>query len=188
MGKRRVTFISFLIIVLLGLLACGKPADRDQPILGETEAHEIGDLIQSDMAKPNEQTDDSTSGADQNGFIWRVAPILEYDRIFFCANCNLFTSDWSDAIDERFAIRPFSGIPNDYPNYELNDYGYLSIYFPRNNPFFAEDRTFHIRLTTEISPYGATPPMSFAADYRLWGELLPRVKLFAVSMHYPQLS
>jgi phosphate transport system substrate-binding protein len=58
--------------------------------------------------------------------------------------------------------RPFTGIPNDYPHYELSQYWdgevvVLIITLPDDNPFFEDQRSFHIYLKSDISPFGTKP-------------------------------
>jgi hypothetical protein len=54
---------------------------------------------------------------------------------------------------EHFLLRPFTGIPNDYPYFTFFDDGSMNIFFPYANPFFLGTRYFRIPLTADISPY-----------------------------------
>jgi len=82
---------------------------------------------------------------------------------------------------EQYLRRPFTGIPNDYPNYEIYNIGYLIITFPNNNPFFGRAMTFHVLLTEDISPYGLGLP-EFSVIYDYAGRMTPRVHLFTASV------
>ncbi|MDR0490919.1 MAG: substrate-binding domain-containing protein [Oscillospiraceae bacterium] len=97
---------------------------------------------------------------------------------------------------EYYLMRPFPGIPNDYPNYELEQYYSYSdsrrllINFPDGNPFFkpwdhlSNSRSYSIRLTEDISPYGVgLAEYSIAYDYDR--RLLPNADLFTLSVSIP---
>ncbi|MCL2757608.1 MAG: hypothetical protein FWD43_05975, partial [Coriobacteriia bacterium] len=80
-------------------------------------------------------------------------------------------------MEEQYLMRSYTGIPNDYPNYEVRDFGLLVIHFPMNNPFFENQRSFTIRLTEEISPYGEGFD-SFTSTYHYARRMLPAIDLF----------
>ncbi|MDR1217823.1 MAG: substrate-binding domain-containing protein, partial [Oscillospiraceae bacterium] len=88
--------------------------------------------------------------------------------------------------------RPFTGIPNDYPNYRVNVGGanpacYLQIDIPANNPFFEDEQIVNIRLTADISPYGIDgdePAIAYRYDYDR--RMLPNVDLLTLSVEMPQ--
>ena len=82
---------------------------------------------------------------------------------------------------EAVSIRPFTGIPNDYPNYEILGYGYLNVNFPEGNPFFAGSKSFNIRLTADISPYG-TGLGGFTATYHYAKRLTANIDLFTLQV------
>ena len=82
--------------------------------------------------------------------------------------------------EEKHSIRPFSGIPNDYPNYELyQDYGYVVIHFPEENPFFDKATNFDIPITEDISPYGLGFG-GYRTTYHYVRRLLPNIDLFTM--------
>ncbi|KPU43879.1 phosphate-binding protein PstS 1 precursor [Oxobacter pfennigii] len=87
------------------------------------------------------------------------------------------------------AKRSFTGIPNNYPSYELVDYSennrYLHINLPESNPFFNDRMTFSIRLTSDISPYGIGID-DFSVIYRYDRRILPNVDLFTLNAKLPQ--
>ena len=93
--------------------------------------------------------------------------------------------------DDRL-IRPFAGIPNDYPNFEIirsETYCSLVISFPNGNPFFkpirdsANSMVFYIALTEDLSPYGVGR-RSFTVSYDFAGKLLPHVNLFTLQLDF----
>jgi len=55
-------------------------------------------------------------------------------------------------------LRPFTGIPKDYPHYEVSDRGNLIIHFPDGNPFFSRSMIIRVELTPDISPYASRNP------------------------------
>ena len=84
-------------------------------------------------------------------------------------------------------IRPFTGIPNNYPNYEFLDYGYyrfIVVELPAGNPFFKEPKSFYINLTEDISPYGAGG-VSYTVAYDYAGHLSPQINLFTLRVDIP---
>ena len=85
---------------------------------------------------------------------------------------------WGD----MFQMRTFTGIPNDYPNYEINYMGSLFIMFPEGNPFFGRAASFYIPLTEDMSPYGVGIP-EVARIYDYAGRIMPQVDLFTVSIN-----
>jgi hypothetical protein len=87
--------------------------------------------------------------------------------------------------------RPFTGIPNNYTNYELrdtyNNVRYLHIILPEGNPFFNGIIGFDIRLTDDISPYGTAAgkwPLRVVYDYA--GRLRPHVDFYTMRVRMPQ--
>lgn len=95
----------------------------------------------------------------------------------------LFTTnvyDWRHLPREELSKRPFTGIPNDYPNYTLVEYQserYLRVEFPGTNPFFHGATSVDVRLTSDISPYGAGFD-DFSLTYEYAGRLMPQMDLF----------
>ena len=92
---------------------------------------------------------------------------------------------------DRMLIRPFSGIPNDYPNYELVDLGRLRVNFPNGNPFFKNNQydstnamEFHIQLPEYISPYGVGLA-AYAVNYDYSRLILPQVELYTLNVSIP---
>lgn len=81
---------------------------------------------------------------------------------------------------EQYQKRPFTGIPNNYPNYEIKYRGDLIISLPFENPFFAGGRDFRINLTEDISPYGQGAAMLYSETYHYDRRILPRVQLFTM--------
>ena len=95
------------------------------------------------------------------------------------------------SIEDEYLLRPYSGIPNDYPHYELEAYGegdgavaYLSVFFPQGNPFFMYPTHFYVTLTDDISPYG-TKADGYAVRYGYAGPLDARTDLFDVRVSMP---
>ena len=86
-------------------------------------------------------------------------------------------------------IRPFTGIPNDYQNYEVVDVGnrYIQITLPESNPFFDGMMSFDIRLTSDISPYGTGMPDSYSVTYLYGGRMMSNVDLFTLKVKLPQV-
>jgi len=85
---------------------------------------------------------------------------------------------------EQNLKRPFSGIPNNYPNYVIYNMGNLFIEISEGNPFFNQGTNFYIRLTEDISPYGrGLPEYSFTYGYDR--RLLPNVDLFTLRVNIP---
>ena len=95
---------------------------------------------------------------------------------------------WPQLTDgEQTLIRPFTGIPNNYPNYEFSDYGYsryIIINIPAGNPFFKEPRAFYINLTEDISPYGAGVAL-YSVSYEYAGHFSPLIDLFTPRVDIP---
>ena len=90
-------------------------------------------------------------------------------------------------VGERELIRPFTGVPNNYPNYEFVDDGatrHLVINFPYNNPFFREQKNYYIRLTEDISPYGLGVA-EYTVSYDYARRILPQVDLYSLSVDIP---
>lgn len=86
--------------------------------------------------------------------------------------------------EDRYTKRPFSGIPSDYPNYELRAYGHLTINFPAENPFFVGAKSFVFRLSEDISPYG-TGLGVYKVSYHYAGRMLPNIDLFTNKIEIP---
>ena len=97
-----------------------------------------------------------------------------------------FRFTWGD----EYLIRPFTGIPNDYPYYDVWNTGYLYIRFPNGNPFFKPSNysdvslSIYIRLTEDISPYGTGMP-DFSVKYYNSGRFMQNVDLYTVSVNLP---
>jgi phosphate transport system substrate-binding protein len=89
------------------------------------------------------------------------------------------------------AKRPFTGVPNDYPHYEIMEYGDGShgiyIVLPEGNPFFTYASYIRVRLTPDISPYG-TPPRddAFSVIYHYDRLLTPDIKLYTMEIEMPR--
>lgn len=90
--------------------------------------------------------------------------------------------DWTPIrYDEEYLIRPFTGIPNDYPNYLIYGSGYLYIEFPEGNPFFSQPTRIFIPLSDKISPYGIAE-FRFSVTYQYARRLIPRVDLLTMQV------
>ena len=104
---------------------------------------------------------------------------------------HVYDSDMSyDTWGDRYQMRPFIGIPNDYPNYEIHQLGRMHILFLDGNPFFGGPMFFSIPLTEDISPYGVGIP-EISKTYDLSGRIMPQVDLFTVSLNLrgkPEIS
>ena len=51
------------------------------------------------------------AGAAENGkedLVWAVAPILEYEGVYYCAECKVFSADWENTLDIK------TGKPNGF--------------------------------------------------------------------------
>jgi hypothetical protein len=83
-----------------------------------------------------------------------------------------------------------TGIPNNYPNYELVDTTgnkrYIRIHLPEDNPFFVRGIFFDVRLTTDISPYGMGETDDFSVTYHYDRRILPNVDLFTLEVNLPR--
>lgn len=90
---------------------------------------------------------------------------------------------YSLRLDEN-SKRPFTGIPNDYPNYELFGAN-IKINLPANNPFFKDAMTFSIPLTSDISPYG-TETVDFSVTYNYDRQLADNIDLFTLNVKLPK--
>jgi len=98
---------------------------------------------------------------------------------------------WVDSIDteswgnpsqmEKVLKRPFTGIPNDYPNYEINYIGILTVSFPSDNPFFNQPVNIQIPLTENISPYGSGQA-DYTISYDFSGSILSGIDLFTLKV------
>jgi len=87
-------------------------------------------------------------------------------------------------LEEQHLKRPFTGIPNNYPNYVIYGKGDLFVELPEGNPFFNRGINFYIRLTEDISPYGlGLPEYSLTYDYDR--RLLPNVDLYTLKVNIP---
>jgi phosphate transport system substrate-binding protein len=87
--------------------------------------------------------------------------------------------------------RPFAGVPNDYPHYELVEYydhsRYIRIVLPEGNPYFNGTASFDIRLTPDISPYGTSMANDgFSVLYRYDRRMTPNVDLFTLEIDIPR--
>ena len=87
-------------------------------------------------------------------------------------------------LGESILIRPFTGIPNDYPNYEINYMGALFISFPEGNPFFGQGTNLYVTLTEDISPYGVGLA-DYAVRYDYGRRLMSNVDLYTLSLGIP---
>ncbi len=111
---------------------------------------------------------------------------IQYINSAIVNEINLHESPYLiDSYIEMEIKRSFSGIPNDYPNYELIDYGdgrtYIVINFPVGNPFFNGQESFSIPLTSDISPYGTwIDELDFSVKYNYDGDLSSWTKLFTL--------
>ena len=88
---------------------------------------------------------------------------------------------------ELFLIRPFPGIPGNYPNYEFMENSasrFLIISFPTNNPYFVGTKDFYIELTEDISPYG-TGRAAYSVTYDYARDILPQVGLYTLRVDLP---
>jgi len=159
------------------------PIDEMDPIyIGDTENSSgtggtaIKDSV--DDAQPRNGVRPPLSDMFFNGFNYiqyiNYEIIREFDR--------LDLEDWRPlTLSEQYQMRPFTGIPNDYPNYEINNMSYLIINFAEGNPFFDRGINFYINLTEDISPYGqGISPYTITYDYAR--RLTPRVDLFTLSV------
>jgi len=90
---------------------------------------------------------------------------------------GIIEGTWGD----HYLLRPFTGIPNNYPNYEIHYTGSLVISFLAGNPFFGRGMNFNIALTEDISPYGEGLP-AFSVAYEYAGRYLPNVDLLTASI------
>ena len=116
---------------------------------------------------------------------------LFYDGFNYIAYINdriMAQIDWVDiewdgvSWGESHQIRPFTGIPNDYPNYEISHMGNLWIYFPEGNPFFKWSESMLIRLTEDISPYGYGLPAGYSVTYEYGRRMLPHIDLMTLNV------
>ena len=87
-------------------------------------------------------------------------------------------------LEEQQLKRPFTGIPADYPNYEIYYLGALYICFADGNPFFNRGINFYIPLTEDISPYG-TGRAEFTITYDYDRRLMPNVDLYTLEIDIP---
>ena len=138
-----------------------------------------GELVSRGVRKP-------LSDVFYDGFNYIAYINSEILREIMTAKVSEFTAPFlSLPWEERGSKRPFSGIPNDYPNYELGDYaGQLHIHFPAENPFFTTSKEFLIRLTEEISPYG-TGLGGLTETYHRAGQLMTNLDLFTIRVKIP---
>jgi phosphate transport system substrate-binding protein len=93
-------------------------------------------------------------------------------------------------------IRPFTGIPDDYPNYELyesvKEVGdevrtgrYIRIEFPAGNPFFRSAIHYTLRLTQDLSPYGSGLD-EYSVIYDYDRRLMEHIDLFTLKLDMPK--
>jgi hypothetical protein len=125
---------------------------------------------------------------------------LFFDGFNYIQYINGEIMRWLDSFDlelwqsvswgEQYLMRPFTGIPNDYPNYEIHNLGNMIISFPADNPFFGRGMTIYIRLTEDISPYGVGLP-ALAITYDYAGRIMPRIDFHTLQISigdYPEVS
>jgi hypothetical protein len=118
MLKHRTALIILFIAAALLLTACTKtqPPDTAEPPPPEETAAPAQasdelptdsitkptplpeDHTQPDEEKPDEEDDEDALAlpapvTDENGFVWRVPPTLEYDEVHFCNVCDLFSTE-----------------------------------------------------------------------------------------------
>ena len=146
--------------------------------------------------KPN--TDDVVQGS-----VRRPLSDMFFDGFNYVQYINGKIMEWLNSVDtESFdytwgdytLMRPFPGIPNDYPNYEIVTYDnrWLQINFPNGNPFFkpwddasSNAQSFTVRLTEDISPYGVGLE-EFSVTYEYGRRLLPNVDLLTLKLGIPK--
>ena len=123
---------------------------------------------------------------------------LFYDGVNYIAYINKSISDQSEASDPWYFVemsRPFTGVPNDYPlfdlippagNYQGDSFGaILQIRFAPDNPFFATpgmvdptyDIPFLINLPQDLSPYGSVWKVDYIKKEspRHTGVMVPKI-------------
>ena len=107
------------------------------------------------------------------------------DNIYKSLQATIGYSNFTQ--EEYYSTRPFSGIPNDYPHYELANYGSfrsIIINFPPDNPFFNERLSFSIPLTADISPYGIGI-IDYSVTYHYARRILPYADLYTLTIDIP---
>ena len=70
-------------------------------------------------------------------------------------------TDWSTFLNYGGLIRPFRGLPRDYPNFAVTD-EHLLLDFPSNNPYMAENYTIYLPLE-QLAPQLAQPMIDCTA-------------------------
>jgi len=157
------------------------PADTIDPIyLGDTEnsSGTGGTVLKNsvDDAQPQNGVRPPLSDMFFDGFDYIQYVNYEIMRDFD----RMDLEGWRPVpLSEQYLIRPFTGIPNNYTNYEIYSMGYLTIFFSWDNPFFNKAKSFFVPLTEDISPYGQGAP-SHSMTYDYAGRIMPGVKLFTV--------
>ncbi|MCL2165387.1 MAG: substrate-binding domain-containing protein, partial [Oscillospiraceae bacterium] len=99
------------------------------------------------------------------------------------------SDDGYSSRDYYALMRPFLGIPNNYPNYGLYQDGYLTIMFPEGNPFFSGDYTFYIEIDSDISPYGNEHDehyVDYSVDYITAGQFMQDIGIVIPVLNMPK--
>jgi phosphate transport system substrate-binding protein len=162
------------------------PADIDPIYLGETESSSgtggsalksgLKDVVTGGLRMP-------LSDIFFDGFNY----IQYINGKIFEELQNVSQYGWQITQEESVSIRPFSGIPNDYPNYEVagsGDLHYIIINFPQGNPFFIRQHIFNIPLTADISPYGIGIG-DYSVTYHYARRMLPYADLYTLTVDIP---
>jgi len=163
----------------------GLPADIDPIYLGDTEySSGTGGTVQKsevDEVNPVNGVRRPLSDIFYNDFNY-----IRYINNEIVAWLESYDYDEENTISDKYQIRPFAGIPNDYPHYEISYIGDLRIVFPDGNPFFKRGISIYIPLTDEISPYGSEPwKPEYTVTYEYSRRILQHIDLFTISIDIP---